>query len=397
MNIRIIVALICPFAIGCLISAAELEPGAWTSFRGTNRDGLSEARGLLRSWPEGGPPLLWTNDAVGLGLGSPIAAGGVVYLTGSRGLVALDARSGVERWRADTGKTYSTPTLVDGRIYLQVNGVVSCHAASDGRPLWRVDVMEVLPKTEWKDATGYGSWHGSPLVDNGKVVVVTGHPQAPVVALNARTGKEMWRATGAQAASSRGGSSPIAVTCGTTRIILAQTNLHLLGIDAETGAVLWERMIMAGEKHRPPSHPLCNVPLYAQGIVYATSGYGYTVGRALRLGDNGRSVTEIWTSDLIRPFQESMICVDGKIYGYNHGNLIGQSITMDSDFLLNGKPFTESKSQLLCVSWSSCLTELPAVEQEQADLSGPSDRNAGRCTHEPGLLESILRPDPHSC
>ena len=41
-----------------------LAPGAgaenWPQFRGANRDNISTETGLLRSWPEGGPKVLWS-------------------------------------------------------------------------------------------------------------------------------------------------------------------------------------------------------------------------------------------------------------------------------------------------------------------------------------------------
>ena len=41
--------------------------GDWPQWRGPNRDGKSAETGLLQSWPDGGPALLW--KAAGLGVG----------------------------------------------------------------------------------------------------------------------------------------------------------------------------------------------------------------------------------------------------------------------------------------------------------------------------------------
>ncbi len=32
-----------------------------------NRDGIYHETGLLKTWPEGGPPMLWVNEEVGEG------------------------------------------------------------------------------------------------------------------------------------------------------------------------------------------------------------------------------------------------------------------------------------------------------------------------------------------
>ena len=40
----------------------------WPQFLGPNRDGTSTQKGILRTWPEDGPEVLWT-AAVGRGFG----------------------------------------------------------------------------------------------------------------------------------------------------------------------------------------------------------------------------------------------------------------------------------------------------------------------------------------
>ena len=48
---------------GSLSAAAELiaaPESGWPQFRGPRRDGISDERGLLPTWPEGGPKLLWS-------------------------------------------------------------------------------------------------------------------------------------------------------------------------------------------------------------------------------------------------------------------------------------------------------------------------------------------------
>ena len=57
---------------------ASPEPG-WPQWRGPRRDGISDETGLLQSWPEGGPELLWTATGLGRGYSSPIVVGGTLY------------------------------------------------------------------------------------------------------------------------------------------------------------------------------------------------------------------------------------------------------------------------------------------------------------------------------
>ena len=46
------------------------------------RDGKSPDTGLLKSWPAGGPPLLWHAQGIGKGYSSVAVVDGKVYTTG---------------------------------------------------------------------------------------------------------------------------------------------------------------------------------------------------------------------------------------------------------------------------------------------------------------------------
>ena len=77
-----------------VITAGTALAVDWPEWRGPNRDGISAETGLLTSWPEGGPPLLWTTRGLGEGFASFGVSGGKVFTQGqSEGqqfLIALD-------------------------------------------------------------------------------------------------------------------------------------------------------------------------------------------------------------------------------------------------------------------------------------------------------------------
>jgi hypothetical protein len=90
---------------GALVALAPLPaPGAdWPQFQGPGASGISPETGLARSWPEGGPPALWTLQ-VGTGFGGAAVQGGEVYLLDRLGdtqdaLRCLDLATGRELWR----------------------------------------------------------------------------------------------------------------------------------------------------------------------------------------------------------------------------------------------------------------------------------------------------------
>src|SRR5687767_14226104 len=49
----------------CVMAAAQQTGGNWPQWRGPNRDGISKETGLLKAWPEGGPPLVWKATGAG--------------------------------------------------------------------------------------------------------------------------------------------------------------------------------------------------------------------------------------------------------------------------------------------------------------------------------------------
>jgi hypothetical protein len=51
----------------------------WPQYLGPSRDSISAEKGILRSWPQNGPEVLWT-VAVGKGFGGPVVKEGKVYL-----------------------------------------------------------------------------------------------------------------------------------------------------------------------------------------------------------------------------------------------------------------------------------------------------------------------------
>lgn len=98
------------------------EPG-WPQWRGRRRDGVSDERGLLESWPKGGPKLLWQKTGLGRGYSSPVVTRGTIYVTGDVGqelrIFALDPK-GKSDIRAH-------PVICDGRLYLRCHDTLYCY------------------------------------------------------------------------------------------------------------------------------------------------------------------------------------------------------------------------------------------------------------------------------
>jgi hypothetical protein len=61
-----------------LVLSSTAFASDWPWIHGPKRDNTYDQRGLLRSWPDGGPKTLWTVP-VGAGFGGPAVSGGKVH------------------------------------------------------------------------------------------------------------------------------------------------------------------------------------------------------------------------------------------------------------------------------------------------------------------------------
>ena len=72
--------------VSLLLSTAALaaagETPWWPQFHGPRRDNISIETGLLKNWPEDGPPLAWKYAECGRGYASVSVAEGLIFTTG---------------------------------------------------------------------------------------------------------------------------------------------------------------------------------------------------------------------------------------------------------------------------------------------------------------------------
>jgi outer membrane protein assembly factor BamB len=97
--------------LAILFAVLPIEGGSadWPQWRGANRDAISPETGLVDSWPEDGPRVLW-RIGIGPGYSSVSVSNGKLYTMWDQGatqyLFCLDAASGKELWRLPLGKAF---------------------------------------------------------------------------------------------------------------------------------------------------------------------------------------------------------------------------------------------------------------------------------------------------
>jgi len=278
---------------------ASPEPG-WPQWRGPRRDGTSDEKGLLPSWPDDGPRLMWKVDGLGRGWSSPIVVGGQVYVTGDvddEDLVvfAFDT-GGALRWRAKNGKAWtgSFPgaraccAFSEGRLYhLNAHGRLACLDAATGSELWAVDILQRF------DAENI-TWALSEclLVDGPRVTVTPGGRKGLMAALDKRTGRTVW-ATAPVGDDRTSHCSPILVRYAGRRLIANCSSAHGFGVDADSGRLLWTVPL------RNQYGVNVTTPVFGSGKVFYVTPYAEE-GRLYRLRADRRGVAaeQVWICPL---------------------------------------------------------------------------------------------------
>jgi len=296
--------------------AAPKPSGDWPQWRGPKRDNVSTDRPLLRTWPDGGPPLFWEAHGVGGGIAAVAVSAGRVFTVGYLGdseyLTALDEVTGRRLWAAKIGPLVQenplmrwlgqrTPTVDGDRVYaFHTNGILICVEAATGKERWRKDYAQDFGAQR----PGWG-FCDRPLIDGEKLILAPGGKVA-LVALQKVTGEIVWKSDvkGAPAHA-----ATILTEAAGVRQIVAFFMSKVAGIRASDGKHLWtyENFGMTGCS--------CTPIAFGDSIV-ATAGYGQGVA-LLKLSGSGEDVRmELQYKERldISPFQDSGLVLGSHLY-----------------------------------------------------------------------------------
>ena len=287
----------------------------WPQWRGPNRDGHSADTGLLKQWPEGGPKLLWKASGLGIGYAGVSVVGDRLFTMGDLGdanyLIAVDGADGHILWKTKVGKAGApgwggfagprcTPTVDDNLVFaVGQYGEVLCADAAAGTEIWRKNYAKdfggSLP--EW-------GFCGMPLVDGEQVILVPGGKQGDLAAVNKKTGKLIWQSK--DFTDSIHYSSPILVEIGGVRQIVA-------GVRAADGQLLWRAA-------RKGSTAVVPTPIYHDGQVYVSSGYGAGCNLfKITPADGKFSAEQVYANKVMGNHHGGVVLVGKYLYGFSDG------------------------------------------------------------------------------
>jgi outer membrane protein assembly factor BamB len=332
-------------------SSAGVSARQWPHWRGPDGSGVVRSGGVPVTWSES-EGVAWRVPLAGAGVSTPVAAGGLVFVTSQVGTGQRRSGNHPSLVQGEASATAGERTLV-GSEEGDLTFIVAAYGLSDGAPAWehRLRTEGPMPQLHDKhnmatpspvtdgsvvvawfgtgqvvglDANGTQLWSrhlgreygafdiqwgqaSSPVLHDGVVYLVCYHPsQSYVVALDAKTGRTRWKVD--REAGLISYSTPIVVNAARGPELVINASAGLEAISLSDGARRWFVL----EDNRFPI-PVATV---VDGVLYTTRGYRSGPYVAVRLGGEG-DVTDThvaWRVPTGAPYISSLVHQNGLLF-----------------------------------------------------------------------------------
>jgi outer membrane protein assembly factor BamB len=302
-------------------SALKKESKVW-EWRGENRLGVYPDKGLLKSWPETGPEVVWEYQGIGNGYGSPVFTDEIMYIQGEADslawLFAFNAKGSL-LWKKDFGPEWvknwngsrSAPTIVNDLVYVTSGmGNIYCFDRFSGEKKWSIDMI--------KDLNGQFPLFGyseAVIIEEDKVFCTPGGKDTNVVALNRFTSEIVWISKGA--GNCPGYNQPQIIKLRDRNILVNFTAYEMMGHDTKTGELLWvhnQDNLKPEERGPGKGDTHANTIIYEDGFIYYAAGDG-NCGVKLKLSPDGKSIEEVWRNKEFDSYMGGIIKLGDHLYG----------------------------------------------------------------------------------
>lgn len=291
----------------------------WPQWRGPSRDGQWTGPAWPNRLSKDSLQQVW-RIPIGPSYSGPIVAEDLVFTTETKNkesevVIALDRKTGKERWRAEWKGAMtvpffaasngswirSTPAYDGERLYVAgMRDVLVCLDAKTGKEEWRVDFVKEL-KTALPD---FG-FVCSPLLDGDAVYVQAG---ASVAKLDKKTGKIIWRTL-----DDKGGmmgsafSSPVIASLAGKRQLIVQGREKLAGVNLDKGEVLWSQVVLSFRGMNILTPTVVGDAIFTSS--YQNKSWLYKIS----LEKDRYSLSEAWTNNA-QGYMSSPMVIDGHVY-----------------------------------------------------------------------------------
>ena len=321
----VLVGLLCRGGLLAATGAGQ----SWPRLHGPKGDNISTETGLLEKWPEHGPKLLWTAKGIGHGFASVTLAEGMIYTAGDvdklNVITALDLDGGIQ-WRFENGSSWlkptpgarGTPTIDGKRLYHEnAHGSVVCLDAKTGQKVWARSIAK-----EFGGRSSSWGYTESLVIDRDHVICCPGGAAA-MVALDKTTGDTVWKSPSANEPA--GYATPILAEHQGLRMILTMSEKSLIGVNADTGDLLWRF-----EHYNPRYVANCVSPVYHDGHVFISGGYGKgSVLLRIDVDGDKAAVTPVWRAEGLDNRHGGVILLNGFLYGASQWSNKGRWVCLE--------------------------------------------------------------------
>jgi eukaryotic-like serine/threonine-protein kinase len=246
---------------------------------------------------------------------SPAIIQGTVYIgSGDSSVYAVDAQTGILKWKIKTGGIIrSTPCVEDTVVYVgSFDGFIYALSANTGSLVWRFNAS----------GSDYQAVQPSPRVVNG--ILYCGSRHSCFYAINARTGQEIWNYS---YSGSWVESSAIVVN---GVVYVGSSDLKtVFAFDAQTGNIVWKCSVIGYA---------WSTPTYNNGTIYigninANFTAGQPPSRGYLYAINATTGKEYWhkftgPTDFLSGVFSSPIVFNGTVY---YGSLDSLVYAVSSD------------------------------------------------------------------
>lgn len=304
-------ALCITLTLTCLIFLTA-HGADWSRYLGPDYNNTSSETGLADTWPEGGPPELWS-VSVGEGFGGAAIRDGRVFILDRNGdqgdvLRCLDVQSGEALWQfayASPGKlshdgSRNVPTVTDTYVlFVGPFGDFYCLSRETQEPVWDKHLLKDF-------GVGIPKWGVShaPLLLGNRVIVAPVADDAGMVAYALDTGKEIWRSEPFKGRMQY--VSPVPLTLDGMEQVVFCTNKETVGVDPDSGKILWR---YDGWQ--------CGIAIAApmeipENRVFVTGGYGAgsAMFRVQKAGEGWKAEEQFHTQEAGSQIQQALLHED---------------------------------------------------------------------------------------
>ena len=347
------------FATLATISAQNNDQAHWPQWRGPFFNGM--ARGDAPTTWSDTKNIKWKTTIAGRGYSTPIIWGDKIFLTtaiptsmapvtaqpaatdqpqgerrgrgpgGDAGpqaehkfeVLCLDRKTGKILWQKTAktavphegyhrayGSFASNSPVTDGRfVYVSFGSRGIYSYDLNGKLIWEKDLG-----VQMKMRLGFGEGAAPLLIDNRLIKVFDHEAGSFIVALDKRTGKELWRVTRDEASS---WSTPLAIEIDGRKQVVVSATRKVRSYDPENGGLLWEAAGLGAN--------VIPVPVYQNGVVYVMSGYRDPRLMAIKLGKEGDLTgtdSIVWNHTRGLAYTASPVLHDNKLYVITDNGLL---------------------------------------------------------------------------